>query len=266
MSERCRLPECGSSSPLDPLVSVVTPILNGRRFLPDLMQSLHAQDYPHLEHVVVDGGSTDGTVTLLEQSPGVVWTSGPDAGMYDAINRGFALAKGEILAYQNADDRYCVPDAVSRSVAFLQAHPQVDVVYGDFRLIDEDGRPLARRVSGRAFSRRALLRHNYIAPHTAFVRRRVLSEAGLWLDPKAQFAGDWDWFVRMALAGRTLAYQPGDVAEFRVHARSKTATHGFARKLREWRWLTQKNHTSLSALLWSELFWVPLRRRLGLRP
>ena len=230
------------------------------------MASLRAQDYPRLEHVVVDGGSTDGTVELLQQSPGVVWTTGKDAGMYDAINRGFSLAKGEILAYQNADDRYCVPDAVSRSVAFLLANPQVDVVYGDFRLIDENGRLLDRRGQSRAFSRDALLRHNYIAPHTAFVRRRVLSEAGLWLDPKAQFAGDWDWFVRMALAGRTLAYQEGDIAEFRVHARSKTSTYGFFRKLREWRWLTRKNHTSLAALLWSELFWVPLRRRLGLRP
>jgi glycosyltransferase involved in cell wall biosynthesis len=249
-----------------PLVSVVTPILNARRFLPELMASLRAQDYPRLEHVVVDGGSTDGTVELLQESPGVVWTTAPDAGMYDAINRGFSLAKGEIVAYQNADDRYCVPDAISRSVAFLQAHPEVDVVYGDFRLIDEEGRPLARRRQSRPFDRRALCRHNYIAPHTAFVRRRVLSEGNLWLDPKAQFAGDWDWFVRMALAGRKLAYQPGDVAEFRVHARSKTSTYGFRRKLSEWRWLTRKNQTSLGALLWCELFWVPLRRRLGLRP
>jgi glycosyltransferase involved in cell wall biosynthesis len=253
-------------TPERPLVSVVTPILNAHRFLPDLLASLRAQDYPRLEHVVVDGGSTDGTIELLQQSPGVVWTTGPDAGMYDAINRGFELAKGDIVAYQNADDRYCVPGAISRAVAFLEANPEVDVVYGDFRLIDEEGKPLARRGLSRTFDHAALLRHNYIAPHTAFVRRRVLSETGLWLDPRAQFAGDWDWFVRMALAGRTLAYQPGDVAEFRLHARSKTSTYGLTRKLREWRWLTRKNHTSLGALMWSELFWVPLRRRLGLRP
>lgn len=248
-----------------PLVSVVTPILNARRFLPDLLASLRAQDHPRIEHVVVDGGSTDGTLDLLAATPDLVWVSGPDGGMYDAINRGFALAQGDIVAYQNADDRYCEPDAVSRAVAFLQEHPDVDVVYGDFRLIDEAGREL-RIVRSRPFSRRALLRHNYIAPHTAFVRRRVLSEAEIWLDARAQFAGDWDWFVRMALAGRTLAYQPGVVAEFRTHAHSKTSTYGFARKLREWRWLTRKNGTSLGALLWSELLWVPLRRRLGLRP
>lgn len=249
-----------------PLVSVVTPILNGGRFLPELMASLQGQDYPRIEHVVVDGGSTDGTLDILAASPGVVWTSAPDGGMYDAINRGFRLSRGEIVAYQNADDRYCVPGAVSRSVRFLEGHPDLDVVYGDFRMIDEQGRLLGRHARGRPFDRRALLRHGYIAPHTAFVRRRVLFEAGIWLDPTAQFAGDWDWFVRMALDGRQLAYLEGDVAEFRVHPRSKTSTFGWSRKLSEWRRLTRKNGTSLPALLWNEIIWVPLRRRLGLRP
>ncbi len=248
-----------------PLVSVVTPVLNGGRFLPELMASLRAQDYPRIEHIVVDGGSTDDTLAILAASPGVVWTSGPDAGMYDAINRGFRQARGEIVAYQNADDRYCVPDGISRSVAFLQAHPDVDVVYGDFRFIDENGGSLQRGARGRAFDVRALMRHNYIAPHTAFVRRRVLTEGGIWLDPSAQFAGDWDWFLRMALGGRTLAYQEGEVAEFRVHARSKTSTYGWMRKMREWRRLTRKNGASLAVLLWNEMFWLPLRRRLGAR-
>ena len=99
-----------------PLVSIVTPVLNGARFLPDLLASIRGQDYGAIEHVVVDGGSTDGTVEILRAAPGVVWTTASDRGMYDAINEGFRRARGEILAYQNADDRYVVPGAVSAAV------------------------------------------------------------------------------------------------------------------------------------------------------
>src|SRR5438046_3159837 len=86
--------------------------------------------------------------TAWRRSPGVVWTTGIDRGMYDAIGRGLALAHGEVLAYQNADDRYVVPGAVSAVMRYLGAHPDVDVVYGDFRYIDEGGRALRRPAPG----------------------------------------------------------------------------------------------------------------------
>src|SRR5437867_1437077 len=143
------------ATPEMPLVSIVTPVLNGERFLPETLESVHGQDYPRLEHVVVDGGSTDGTLDLLRAAPGTVWVSGPDRGMYDAVGRGFDLARGEILAYQNADDRYLVPGAVSAAVHHLCEHPDVDVVYGDFRYIDEAGRVMRRPAPGRNFDPQA---------------------------------------------------------------------------------------------------------------
>jgi glycosyltransferase involved in cell wall biosynthesis len=128
-----------ATDPALPLVSIITPSLNAVRFIGDTLDSVRAQDYPNIEHVVVDGGSEDGTVDLLRRAPGVVWTSRKDAGMYDAINSGLRMARGEIVAYQNADDRYVTPDAVSTAVRYLRDHPDTDVVYGDFRYIDEVG-------------------------------------------------------------------------------------------------------------------------------
>ena len=247
-----------------PLVSIVTPSLNAARFISDTLRSVRGQDYKHLEHVVVDGGSTDGTLDLLKEA-GVVWTSRPDAGMYDAINSGMRMARGEIVAYQNADDRYVTPDAVSTAVRFLLDHPDTDVVYGDFRFIDEAGRPVrggARRSPH--FDPRMLLRYNFIPPHCTFLRMRVVREEGFWLDPTLRYPGDWDWFVRMSLAGKRFAHVDKVLSEFRLHPGSKTATLGLAQKLGEWRRICRKNRTSFPLLVWYETFYVPLRRRLGL--
>jgi glycosyltransferase involved in cell wall biosynthesis len=250
-----------------PLVSIVTPALNAAPFIADTLASVRGQDYGHIEHVVVDGGSEDGTVELLKRARDVVWTSRRDAGMYDAINAGLRMAKGEIVAYQNADDRYVTPDAVSSAVRCLLDHPGTDVVYGDFRYIDEAGRrlPGGERRSP-SFDRRLLLRYNFIPPHCTFVRAGVVKEDGLWLDPTLRYPGDWDWFVRMALAGKTFAHLDKVLSEFRVHRRSQTATVGWLSKLKEWRRVCRKNRTSFPLLVWYETFYVPLRRRLGLVP
>ena len=250
-----------------PLVSIVTPALNAARFIGDTLASVRGQDYGAIEHIVVDGGSDDGTVELLKGAPGVAWTSRKDAGMYDAINAGLRMARGEIVAYQNADDRYVTPDAVSSAVRHLLDHPETDVVYGDFRYIDEAGRPLpgGERRSPR-FDARLLLRYSFIPPHATFLRARVVKEDGLWLDPTLRYPGDWDWFVRMTLAGKKFAHLDKVLSEFRLHRRSQTATVGWAAKLKEWRRICRKNGTSFPLLLWYEAFYVPLRRRLGLTP
>jgi glycosyltransferase involved in cell wall biosynthesis len=248
---------------MPPLVSVVTPVLNGAAFLAENLASVRGQDHPRLEHIVVDGGSTDGTLDLLRRAPGVTWTSGPDAGMYDAVNRGFRRAQGEILAYQNADDRYVVPGAVSAAVRCFEEQPEADVVYGDFRYIDAAGHPL-REVRARAFDLARLRRYSFVPPHAAFVRRRVVEE-GHWLDSSLRLPGDWDWFLRLALAGKRFVHLPVVLAEFRRHPGSTTANLSWRVKVAEWRRVCRKNETSFPLLLWYEACYVPLRRRLGLQ-
>jgi glycosyltransferase involved in cell wall biosynthesis len=99
-----------------PLVTIVTPVLNGARFIADNLASVRGQDHPRIQHIVVDGGSTDGTVEILRRAEGVLWTSEPDGGMYDAIGHGLRRAQGEIVAYQNAAT-IAIPDSGSPAVA-----------------------------------------------------------------------------------------------------------------------------------------------------
>src|ERR1017187_9864558 len=112
------------TSELDPSVTIVTPCLNAARFLEQTILSVLDQDYPLIEYIVMDGGSTDGTIDLLRKyEHSLHWQSAPDRGTADAVNRGFALGKGEILAFLNADDLY-YPNAVSAAVRHLRRSPE----------------------------------------------------------------------------------------------------------------------------------------------
>jgi glycosyltransferase involved in cell wall biosynthesis len=247
-----------------PLVSIVTPVLNGARYLESTLASIRSQTHPQIEHVIVDGGSTDGTLDLLRAASGIVWTSGPDSGMYEAINRGLREASGEILAYQNADDRYASADAVSAVVEVFRARPEVDVVYGDFRYVGADGGAL-EDVRAPEFDARRLRRFNFVPPHSTFVRRRIVHGRGLWLDPALRFAGDWEWFLRIAAAGGRFHHLPRVLSEFRRHAASTTSTIGWRAKLAEWRLVCGRHHVSFARLVLHEALVEPARRRLRRR-
>src|SRR5512138_875393 len=128
-----------------PLVSIITPSFQQARFLEQTICSVLGQDYPELEYIVVDGGSSDGSRDIIQRYADHLawWVSEPDRGQTDAINKGFARATGEILAWINSDDTY-LPGAVSEAVEQLRAHPGAGLVYGDANLIDDDGEIIGR--------------------------------------------------------------------------------------------------------------------------
>ncbi|HLA97025.1 MAG TPA: glycosyltransferase family 2 protein, partial [Anaerolineales bacterium] len=130
---------------MQPLVSIVTPSFNQGRFLEETIQSVLAQDYPRIEYLIVDGGSTDGSLEIIRRYADRLgwWVSEPDRGQTEALNKGFARARGEIFAWLNSDDTY-LPQAVSEAVAYLQAHPEAGMVYGDANLVDEHGRVIGK--------------------------------------------------------------------------------------------------------------------------
>ena len=185
------------------LVSVVIPCKNDIRFLPHALKSVLSQGYPNLECIVVDGGSTDGTVELLKQcGDRITWVSEPDSGSFDAINRGWKLSQGDVLAWLNADDLW-EPGAVRTAVDFFERQPDIDVVYGIAGVVDESG-----RVHGNLVPRDWDLEYAlYYCDHiifqsAAFMRRRILEKVG-WLYPA--WCHDHDLWLRIALAGGRFA-------------------------------------------------------------
>jgi glycosyltransferase involved in cell wall biosynthesis len=210
-----------------PCVDIVIPSMNQRDFLAPTLDSVLNQtgDFALTCHVV-DGGSTDGSVELLRDrsDPRLVWTSAPDAGQADAVNRGVARGTGEVIGWLNSDDLY-LPGAVAAAVAAF-ADPAVQWVVGRCTIIDEAGdviRPAITRYKNRLLDRftpRRLLRQNCIPQPAVFWRRSFGTTAGP-LDPSLHFTMDYDLWLRMVrLAPPKILHQT--VAAFRVHGHSKT--------------------------------------------
>ena len=209
------------STPNLPLVSIVTPSFNQARFLESTICSVLEQDYPNLEYIIVDGGSSDGSVEVIRSyAPRLAWwVSEKDKGQTDAINKGFAHATGDILAWLNSDDTY-QPHAVAEAVAFLQSHPEVGLVYGDADFIDENGSTIGRFRAAQTDLR--CLRRGYVhIPQQAAFWRSFLWKMVGPLDPSFYFAMDYDLWVRIA-ALAPLRYTPQLWANFRLHSQGKT--------------------------------------------
>ena len=204
-----------------PLVSIVTPSFNQAEFLEAAIQSVLSQDYPRIQYIVVDGGSTDGSVEILrryeERLDG--WVSEDDAGQTDAINKGFTQSTGEILAYLNSDDVYR-PGAVEQAVQFLKQNPRIGMVYGDADYIDADGKIIGKFPAAQTDYRRLRQGYVHIPQQSAFFRADLWLQVGP-LDPSFQFAMDYDLWVRIASIA-TIAYIPRTWAEFRLHGDAKT--------------------------------------------
>jgi len=190
--------------PSSPLVSIVTPSYNQSEFLEQTIRSVLAQDYDRIEYLIVDGGSTDGSVEIIQRyaemsSDRIVWwVSEPDSGQAEAINKGIQRATGEIFAWLNSDDLY-LPSAVSQAAAFMHANPDLGMVFGNAITIDVHGQPLNKLnfEIAEEWDLAELLRFHIICQPAVFMRRSILEEAG-YLDSKYHFMLDHHLWIRIA--------------------------------------------------------------------
>jgi glycosyltransferase involved in cell wall biosynthesis len=206
-----------------PLVSIVTPSFNQGRFLEETIRSVLDQDYPNIEYILIDGGSTDETLEIIHRYADRLawWVSEPDRGQTDAINKGFGHARGEILAWLNSDDTY-LPQAVSAAVSYLQEHLEAGMVYGDANLVDEMGGVIGKFPARQTDYRRLRRGYVHIPQQASFFRASLWRKVGP-LDPTFYFAMDYDLWVRLARLA-PLHYQPQLWANFRLHGGGKTSS------------------------------------------
>jgi len=204
-----------------PRVTIVTPSYNHAPFIEATIQSVLGQDYPNLEYIIVDGGSRDGTVEIIQKYADRLagWVSGPDQGQTDALNKGFARASGQILAWLNSDDVY-EPHAVREAVAYLQAHPEAGMVYGDCNFIDQAGQVIGAFNAQQTSYRRLRRGGVYIPQQAAFFRASLWQQVGP-LDPSFYFAMDYDLWIRLAKISE-LHYHSRLWANFRLHDQAKS--------------------------------------------
>jgi glycosyltransferase involved in cell wall biosynthesis len=226
-------------------VSVITPSFQQGRFLERTLESVARQrsGAVTVEHIVMDGGSTDGTIAILERwRDRIVFRSGPDGGQTAAINSGIAQAGGEILAYLNSDDTYC-DGAIAAAIEAFELHPDADVIYGDAQCIDADDRVLARYPT-EDFSLDRLKLVCFLCQPAVFFRREFFDRIGPF-DPRFDHCLDYEYWLRAALLGARFVRIPRLLASSRLHPDTKTRS------------LPERVHTEINDMLVERLGTVP---------
>lgn len=206
-----------------PKISIATPSFRQGQYIERTMLSVLNQKYPNLEFYVQDGGSTDGTLEVLKKYGHVIsgWNSEKDNGQSHAINMGLRRTTGEIMAWLNSDD-LLMPGTLYAIADYFARHPDVDVVYGNRLLIDENDMEIGRWILP-GHDAAALSWVDYVPQETMFWRRRIWDKVGGQVDESFRFAMDWDLLVKFRDAGARFAHIPSFLGAFRIHAHQKTS-------------------------------------------
>ena len=205
-----------------PLVTVITPAYNQGIFLRDTIESVLSQDYPNIEFIVLNDGSTDETESILQEYTGrVKWETQKNMGQTATINKGWRMTKGEIITWLNSDDTF-LPGCVRIGVEYLLAHPEVGIVFGDTLLTEADGTPIGKSPPQPPYDYMRFLINcnNTVSQPSTFIRREVLDKVGE-LDPSFYYFMDWDFWMRAGLHFK-MEHITDVMSTYRLHAESKT--------------------------------------------
>jgi len=212
------------------LVSIITPSYNQASYLEQTIQSVLGQDYPRVEYLVIDGASTDGSIEIIKKYEDrlAYWISEKDSGQAEAINKGLARAKGDILAWLNSDDYY-LPNTISAIVKCFEENPDVVMVYGDMLAVDGNGQTI-NVLKYKHLSLEDLLCFQIIGQPSVFFRRSALEKIGL-LDTSFHFMLDHHLWIRLAQQGRILHVpQVWSAARYHAEAKNRARAEEFGRE------------------------------------
>jgi glycosyltransferase involved in cell wall biosynthesis len=205
-----------------PLISIVTPSLNQGAYIEENIKSVIDQKYPNFEHIIIDGGSTDGTIDILKKYKHLIWVSEKDGGQSEAINKGFKKARGEIIGWLNSDDCY-EPNAFNTIVNELNRDDGKFFVFGDCNVIDEKGNRIGY-CRGKLPDPDNLMKYwdrDYTIPQpSVFFYRDVLQNIG-YLDEGLHYAMDYDYWLRISKHYQ-FHYVNRPIAVMRIHDRAKS--------------------------------------------
>jgi len=198
-----------------PLVTIITPAYNCASFIRETIESVQSQDYKNIRYLVIDDGSTDNTADIITEMAVDMFTTGPNKGEQATVNEAFKNVKGKYFMVVNADDPL-LPGAVSKLVAFMEAHPDIVCAYPDWNTIDENG-TIRRHVKSLDYDFKYMVEHNTCLPSVgSLVRAGVLKDKAIRRDETYRWLGDFVFWLRLALAG-PMAHVPLTLAQWRVH-------------------------------------------------
>ena len=233
--------------------SAVTPSFNQGKYIEQTIQSVLGQDYANFEHLVIDGGSTDQTISILKKYPHLKWVSERDKGQADALNKGFRMAEGDIIAWINSDDWY-EPGTFEAVAKFFSENPDKNVVMGDCNLVDENGRVfdiVVNRERGFEQIRRYWVGRSIPTQPAIFFKRALLEEPAL-LDETMHFAMDYELWLRLSRANR-FYHIDRVVANYRFHGAAKGGDQDWSKFTPEWK-LAYRKHVTIPEMIHDLLY------------
>lgn len=222
-----------------PLVSFVTPSYNTLKYIKDTINSIHSQSYPNLQHIIMDGGSNDGTVEYVRSLNNITFISEKDEGQSNAINKAFKLCEGDIIGWLNSDDT-SNPGAIDYVVKYFDAHPEIEYIHSDVNIIDEKGLVIGRSI-GENLTLDKILFKNPVKQPSLFMRKSVLEKLGS-LREDLHYVMDMEFWLRISLNNIKGVYISDEVlANFRMMPGTKTVEAG-PDFLKEWKQVLTQYH------------------------
>jgi len=237
------------------LVSIITPTYNSSEYLEELIQSVQNQDYPKIEHIIIDDGSQDNgvTLTILRKYPHLHWWSRANRGQYATMNEGLSAANGEVVCFVSADDLVS-PGAVSSVIEYLSTHSGCDGVFGITSRIDSQGKPVPYYIPFQTAPISFYPYFAHISHCSLYIRKESLTKHGLVFDPSLKYVGDYEWMIRLYMARLKIGLLRCELSRVRLHAEQTSQKYSSGSRVEAQEVIKQHQINRLSFIMLNALY------------